>query len=760
MMETKANFHYFLFTKNQLIMKRNVFTLLMVGLILIVSSPVFAQSYGLYAEKPGYMLNGDFLNDPNLVDPVIQADKQATVEFITTGDADSVFFGQNAIHVVFTDDAEGKDRLEIKVGEDADLTLFNAGQLVFWIKLLDTIADINFEVSANRNGAGEAKGTDASMKDNYGLDVMNDSTWQKIVIDLALPVAGDNFTYDIFESFSFRSRENASDFMIDEMHVEYYGAYGITADREGWKVDGDFFTDPRLVGANISLRNFATVTEINSGQADSVYFGMNALHVVLTDDVEGKDKVEFKVAEDADLSIFDGGTLVFYIKLLDTITDIHFEVSANRSGAGEAKGTDISMKEEMGLDIMDTVNWQKIMLDLSQLIGGENFTYDIFESFGFRSRGNASDFLLDEMHVILSGGYGMNADNPAYMTDGDFLTDTSLTGATIVADNMATVRMITSGDADSVYFGQNAVYANLTDDAEGKDRLEYKVAQEADMSFFNNGTLIFWIKLLAPTTDINFEVSANRNESGEAQGNDISMKDEMGLDVGNDSTWQKMMLDLSEPIDGDNFNFNIWEAMGFRSRGNASEFIVDEMHVLLKTQLTRYLNSEALLDTLTVSLGDLTPAFSPDVMAYTLEAPLGSSAVTVAALASDTNASVLGTGDYDLTAGPVQATVSVIAENGITITKYVIDITRDATIVEEDEFKDASVYPNPVSDQLIVELGGNEVDVIDIVNLLGQKMLSVRTSSDRVVFNVNNLNEGLYIVTFDGKPYRKIIVQK
>jgi len=741
-------------------MKRNIFTLLMLGLIILVSSPSFAQSYGLYAEKPGWMMNGDFLNDPNLVEPVIQADKEATVTLISSSNPDSVYFGQNAIHVVLTDDAEGKDRLEIKVGQDADMTLFSAGQLVFWIRLFDTITDINFEVSANRNGAGEAKGTDASMKDNYGLDVQNDSTWQKIVIDLALPVAGDNFTYDIFESFSFRSRENASDFVIDEMHVEYYGAYGITADREGWKVDGDFFTDPRLVGAHINLKNFATIIEITSGDTDSVYFGQNAIHVVLTDDAEGKDKVEFKVAEDADLSIFNAGTLVFYIKLLDTIADINFEVSANRNDAGEAKGTDISMKDEMGLDVLDTVNWQKIMLDLTQPVGGDNFSFDIFESFAFRSRENASDFLVDEMHVILSGGYGMYADKPAYKTDGDFLTDTNLVNPAILSDRQATVREINNGDADSVFFGQNAIYVNLTDDADGKDRLELKVAEDADMSIFNNGTLIFWIKLLAPATDINFEVTANRNNGGEANGNDISMKDEMGLDVGNDSTWQKIMLDLSASIGGDDFNFNIFEAFGFRSRENASEFIVDEMHVLLTSQLQRYLSAEALLDTLIVSVGDLTPAFSPEITAYTLEAPLGTAAVNVAAVASDTNASVLGTGDVDLTGGPVTATVSVIAENGISIAKYVVEISRDVTQVEEDDFLGASVYPNPVSNQLIVELGGNDVDVIDIVNLLGQKMMSVEARTDRVVFNVGNLNEGLYIVTFDGKPYRKVIVQK
>ncbi|MGW8316209.1 MAG: hypothetical protein ACWGNV_11450, partial [Bacteroidales bacterium] len=323
-------------------MKKRMFTLLLSGLVLLLGSPVFAQSYGFYTEKPGWMLNGDFLNDPDLTGPAIQADKNATVTFITSGDADSVYFGMNAIHAILTDDAEGKDRLEFKVEQDADLSFFNSGQLIFWIKLLAPANDINFELSANRNDAGESKGTDISMKDQLGLDVENDSTWQMIMVDLALPVDGENFTFDIFESFSFRSRGNASDFLIDEMHVEYYGAYGMFTDRAGWKSDGDFLTDENLVNPTIGPDNLATVRMITSGDADSVYSGDNAIYVNLTDDAEGKDRLEFKVEEDADLSIFNNGILKFWIKLLAPTTDINFELSANRNEAGEAKGTDIS----------------------------------------------------------------------------------------------------------------------------------------------------------------------------------------------------------------------------------------------------------------------------------------------------------------------------------------------------------------------------------------------------------------------------------
>ncbi len=744
-------------------MEKRVFTLLISGLFLLLGSSAFAQSYGFYTEKPAWMANGDFLNDPNLDGATIQPDKNAMVSFVSTGHEDSVYFGMNAVHATFTDNEEGKDRLEFKVGTDADFSLFNSGQLVFWIKLLAPTNDINFELSANRNDAGEAKGNDISMKDEMGLDVANDTTWQMMVVDLALPVDGDDFTFDIWESFSFRSRGNASDFLIDEMHVEYYGAFSMFADRPGWMTDGDFLTDYAGNGAFIAADKNATVTMITSGHADSVYSGDNAIYVNLTDDAEGKDRLEIKVEQDADLGMMNHGVLKFWIKLLAPTTDINFEISANRNNAGEAKGNDISMKDELGLDVNNDSTWQMVMVELSEPIDGDHFSFEIFESMGFRSRGNASEFLVDEIHVVLSGSFAFSADKAAYMMDGDFLTDYEGNGAFIAGDKNATVSMVTTGDSDSVYFGDHAIYVNLTDDAEGKDRLEIKVEQDANMAFLNNGELHFWIKLLAPVTDINFEISANRNDAGEAKGTDVSMKDKLGLDVGNDSTWQKISVALANDFSGDFFTFDVFESLGFRSRGNASEFLVDEIYVQLTSPLERYVDppsTDATLSDLTVSVGTLDPVFSSEVTAYTLLAPVGTTVVTVSATATDTSATVAGTGDVDLSSGAAVATVTVTAEDGETTMNYTIDITRDATGIADDPYKFVRVYPVPARDLLYVEPADMEVSMVELVNLLGQTVRSQRADSQLIVFDLNDLNEGLYIVRFDGKPVRKVTINR
>ncbi len=829
-------------------MKKNFFTFFVVGLLVLMSGSVSAQSYGINAEKAAYMLNGDFLTDPALDSAYIGADKGATVSIITSGHADSVYFGMEAVHAVFTDDAEGKDRLEFKLKTPADMHMWNSGILTFWIKLNDTL-DMHFEVNANRDGAMEAKGSDASMEENFGLNRMDTVNWQMITIDLAKDIKGDNFTYDIFESFGFRSRGNACDFLIDEMHVEFYGAYGIYTDRVGWMTDGDFLTDLSANNAFIAADKNATVRMITNGDADSVMFGQNAIYVNLTDNAEGKDRLEIKVEQDANVSEWNYGKLVFYLKLLAPTIDINFEMSANRSGAMEAKGNDISMKEEMGLDTNAVGVWQKFEVELSEPFGGDDFAFDIFESFSFRSREHASEFIVDEIHVVLGSGYGMNADKPAYMAEGDFLTDPWLVEPTIAEAEDAVVRMITSG-GDSTYYGDNAIYVNLSGNT-NKDRLEYKLEEDADMTFFNNGTLIFWIKLLAPCTDINFEVSANRENAGESKGNDISMKNELGLDVDNDSTWQKIMVDLTAPIDGDFFTFDIFESLGFRSRANASEFIVDEMHVMLTTPLARFRSGSTdatlktltvspgvltpafdpgttaytvdaaaadtlvtvaaeatdanatvtgigdvdissgigtatvavvaedgwtrinyvveitraasvvlTLDTLIVSVGDLTPAFSSETTAYTLEAPPGTTTVTVTAVPTDASATVTGTGDIDISSGSAKATVTVSVAGDPSTMEYVIDITRSNVDVEEDMLAGVSIYPNPVSTKLIVELGDNEVGRVDVINLLGQKVISKSVQSQRMVFDVSDLSEGIYVVALDGVPYSKIVIRK
>ena len=104
------------------------------------------------------------------------------IDYITSGHADSVFYGDNAIHVGF---GGGKsDKLVFQFTTVQDYSAFQTGKLVFWIKLLDK-TNFHFEIEALRDGV-EVNNTDESLA-VHGLDITNNETWQMITIDLSVP---------------------------------------------------------------------------------------------------------------------------------------------------------------------------------------------------------------------------------------------------------------------------------------------------------------------------------------------------------------------------------------------------------------------------------------------------------------------------------------------------------------------------------------------------------------------------------------------
>ena len=81
------------------------------------------------------------------------------------------------------------------------------------------------------------------------------------------------------------------------------------------------------------------------------------------------------------------------------------------------------------------------------------------------------------------------------------------------------------------------------------------------------------------------------------------------------------------------------------------------------------------LETLTVSEGDLTPAFDPQVTSYTVQVGGHIGAVTVAAEARNEDAEVNGAGEKTLQVGKNTVTLTVSVENGGSKT-YTIEITK------------------------------------------------------------------------------------
>jgi PKD repeat protein len=74
---------------------------------------------------------------------------------------------------------------------------------------------------------------------------------------------------------------------------------------------------------------------------------------------------------------------------------------------------------------------------------------------------------------------------------------------------------------------------------------------------------------------------------------------------------------------------------------------------------------------------------------------------------------------------------------------------------------DLRVYPNPIGDRLIVEIGEHEAGVIRVVNLLGQEVISQQVNRAQNPIDAATWGPGIYMITFEsGEVARRAKVIK
>lgn len=82
--------------------------------------------------------------------------------------------------------------------------------------------------------------------------------------------------------------------------------------------------------------------------------------------------------------------------------------------------------------------------------------------------------------------------------------------------------------------------------------------------------------------------------------------------------------------------------------------------------------------------------------------------------------------------------------------------------VEETEAKNISVYPNPAQNTVSVQLPDMTPAQIEIINLVGQTVISQPTASETVKLDISTLNQGVYMIQIrqEGKVYTSKLVVK
>lgn len=106
-------------------------------------------------------------------------------------------------------------------------------------------------------------------------------------------------------------------------------------------------------------------------------------------------------------------------------------------------------------------------------------------------------------------------------------------------------------------------------------------------------------------------------------------------------------------------------------------------------------SSDATLSDLSVGAGTLTPAFSPEVTAYAVTVPYGTTSVLVSATPNHPAATATGDGSINVSSGSGTATVVVTAEDNITMVTYTVDITVETGSGEDPVIVDLTGFDNP-----------------------------------------------------------------
>lgn len=120
-------------------------------------------------------------------------------------------------------------------------------------------------------------------------------------------------------------------------------------------------------------------------------------------------------------------------------------------------------------------------------------------------------------------------------------------------------------------------------------------------------------------------------------------------------------------------------------------------------------------------------------------------------------------GDTDATMEDVEA-----GEYSLTVTDAAgCETVADPVVIDfsdfiEDEESSFAIYPNPAEESVFVRFTNIQADRIELVNMLGQSILSKNVDKDIVQMDLSSLESGMYFISIeagDSKTTRKLIIE-
>lgn len=161
----------------------------------------------------------------------------------------------------------------------------------------------------------------------------------------------------------------------------------------------------------------------------------------------------------------------------------------------------------------------------------------------------------------------------------------------------------------------------------------------------------------------------------------------------------------------------------------------------------REAGTDATLSELSISEGELNPAFDSAIFNYSVNVAYDVSEITITPTPNDSHAIINGDiGVLPLTAGANPFNITVIAEDEVTQKTYSVVVNRtNVGIIEEAETANLHVYPNPTSGELTVDNGQLIVEKIELFDIFGKKVFE----TNETIFDISHLPAGTYFLRID-----------
>ncbi len=181
----------------------------------------------------------------------------------------------------------------------------------------------------------------------------------------------------------------------------------------------------------------------------------------------------------------------------------------------------------------------------------------------------------------------------------------------------------------------------------------------------------------------------------------------------------------------------------------AFDFELPYLESNIVTISTEILDNDASLLSLTVSERILNPEFNPNTTNYNVNVENRVESIVISAITNHVNATITGTGTKSLNVGENIFEIIVTAEDGISTKTYRVIVIRSDNIglINIEGQDNIKIYPNPVTDELILESNLNISSII-ITDNTGSIVYIKKTNvvENKYFIDVSNLKSGVYFI--------------